>query len=128
MTKLTNLNERALLERRGRHRVADNLFLKVLDPTHAYWVVRYSVGGVSREISLGSAHKVARTDATGRYHAIMADVNKGVDPLAQKRNARTTAAAAKADVPTFGTMANAYLKAHEAGWKDAKHRWQWRQR
>ena len=123
MTKLTNLNERARLRQPGRHRVADNLFLKVLDPTHAYWVVRYSVGGVSREISLGSAHKVTRADATGRYHAIMADVNKGVDPLTQKRNART-AIAAKADIPTFGTMADRYIAAHESGWKPS-HRDQW---
>jgi integrase len=123
----TTGNERALLARPGRHRVADNLFMKVLDPTHAYWVVRYSVGGVSREISLGSADKVSRADATGCYYAIMADVNKGVDPLTQKRAAKTAAVAAKADVPTFGTMADAYLKAHEAGWKNAKHRYQWRQ-
>src|ERR1700723_1610829 len=127
MTKVTNLNERALLEKPGRHRVADNLFLKVLDPDRAYWVMRYSVGGVSREISLGSARKVARADATGRYHAIMADVNKGVDPLTQKRNARIAAVVAKADVPTFGTMADAYLKAHESGWRNAKHRYQWAQ-
>jgi integrase len=124
MKKLTNLNERALLEKPGRHRVADNLFLKVLDPDRAYWVVRYSVGGVSREISLGSAHKVTRTDATGRYHAIMADVKEGVDPLTQKRNAKA-AVTAKADVPTFGESADAYLKAHEAGWRNPKHRQQW---
>lgn len=127
MTKLTNLNERALLQKPGRHRVTGNLFLKVLDSTHAYWVVRYSVGGVSREISLGSTRKLNRTDATGRYHAIMAKVNEGVDPLTQKRNAEAAAFAAKADVPTFGDMADAYLKAHEAGWKNSKHRYQWRQ-
>ena len=56
----------------------------------------------------------------------MADVKNGVDPLTQKRNART-AAAAKADIPTFGECSDAYLKAHEAGWKNAKHRWQWGQ-
>ena len=127
MTKLTNLNERALLQKPGRHRVTGNLFLKVLDFTHAYWVVRYSVGGVSREISLGSAHKVARADATARYFVIMADVKQDVDPLTRKRNAKAAAFDAKADVPTFGDMADAYLNAHEAGWKNPKHRWQWRQ-
>jgi integrase len=124
MTKVRNLNESALLEKPGRHRVADKLFMKVLDPDRAYWVVRYSVDGVSREISLGSAHKVARAVATGRYHAIMADVNKGVDPLKQKRDAKA-AITAKADVPTFGECADAYLKAHEAGWRNPKHRQQW---
>src|ERR1700683_4785835 len=125
MTKVTNLNERALLAKPGRHRVADNLFLKVLDPERACWVVRYSVGGVSRETSLGSARKLTRADATGRYHAIMADVNKGGGPLAHKRNAKA-AAVAEADVPTFGTMADQYIAAHEAGWRNAKHAWQWR--
>jgi len=91
MTKVTNVNERALLQRPGRHRVADNLFLKVLDPDRAYWVVRYSVDGVSRETGLGSARKVTRADATGRYHEIMTEVKKGVDPLAQKRNAKAVA-------------------------------------
>jgi integrase len=124
MTKVTNLNERALLKTPGRHRVADNLFLKVLDDDHAYWVVRYSVARVSRESSLGSAHKLNRSDATGRCHTIMADVNKGVDPLARKRAAKT-ATAAKASTPTFGEMADQYIAAHEAGWRNPKHRQQW---
>jgi integrase len=34
--------------------------------------------------------------------------------------------AAKANAPTFGECADAYLKAHEAGWKNPKHRDQWR--
>jgi integrase len=125
MTKVTNLNALALLEKPGRHRVADNLFLKVLDPTHAYWVVRYSVGNVSREISLGSAHKVARADATGRYHAIMADVDKGVDPLTQKRKAKASAAQPSTN-PTFGQCCDQYLETHQADWRSAKHRHVWR--
>jgi hypothetical protein len=34
--------------------------------------------------------------------------------------------AAKANAPTFGERADAYLKAHEAGWKNPKLRDQWR--
>jgi hypothetical protein len=125
MTKVTNLNERALLQKPGRHPVADNLFLKVLDPTHAYWVVRYSVGGVSRETSLGSARKLTRTDVTGRYHAIMADVNKGVDPLTQKRRAKASGAQTGAK-PTFGQCCDQYLETHQTDWRSDKHRYQWR--
>jgi integrase len=44
--------------------------------------------------------------------------------VVDRRNAKA-AAVAKADVPTFGTMADAYLKAHEAGWRNPKHRQQW---
>jgi integrase len=124
MTKVTNLNERALLQKPGRHPVADNLFLKVLDPTHAYWVVRYSVGGVNRETSLGSARKLTRTDATGRYHAIMADVNKGVDPLTQKRRAKASGAQTGAK-PTFGQCCDQYLETHQTDCRSVKHRYQW---
>ena len=31
----------------------------------------------------------------------------------------------KADVPTFGEMADRYIAAHESGWKNPKHRQQW---
>jgi integrase len=126
MTKVTNLNERALRVKPGRHRIADNLFLKVLDPTHAYWVVRYSVDGVSREVSLGSAHKVTRADATGRYHAIMADVNKGVDPLTQKRRAKASRAQPGDAKPTFGQCCDLYLETHQTNWRSDKHHYQWR--
>jgi integrase len=125
MTKVTNLNERALREKPGRHRVADNLFLKVLDSTRAYWVVRYSVGGVSREVSLGSSRKVTRADATGRYQAIMADVNKGVDPLTQKRRAKASGAQLCDAKPTFGQCCDLYLETHQNDWRNAKHRYQW---
>ena len=116
MTKVTNLNERALLKKPGRHRVADNLFLKVLDPKRAYWVVRYSVGGASREVSLGSARKVNRADAAGRYHAIMADVNKGNDPVTQKRKAKASGAQPSAK-PTFGQCCDQYLETHQTDWR-----------
>jgi hypothetical protein len=30
-------------------------------------------------------------------------------------------------VPTFGNMADAHVQTHEATWRNAKHRYQWRQ-
>jgi integrase len=125
MTKVTNLNERTLLKKPGRHQVTENLFLKVLDDDHAYWVVRYSVGGVSRETSLGSARKFTRTDVAGRYHAIMADVDNGVDPLTQKRRAKASGAQSGAK-PTFGQCCDLYLETHQTDWRSSKHRYQWR--
>ena len=47
------------------------------------------------------------------------------DPLADRRAAKA-AAAAKTDTPTFGGCADAYLASHEAGWRNPKHRDQWR--
>jgi integrase len=50
-------------------------------------------------------------------------LNDKADPLADKRAART----ARTAVPTFGDVADAYVETHEATWRNAKHRYQWRQ-
>jgi integrase len=47
------------------------------------------------------------------------------DPLAEKRGAKIMQAVNA--VPTFGGMADAYVQTHEATWRNAKHRYQWRQ-
>ena len=62
---------------------------------------------------------------TGAHPELRAMVLKGIDPVSDRRNAKA-AVAAKADVPTFGTMADQYIAAHEAGWRNAEHRWQWK--
>ena len=54
---------------------------------------------------------------------------EGIDPAAE-RKAVKAAIAAKAEhtpsaAPTFGEIADAYLKAHDAGWKNPKHAQQW---
>ena len=60
--------------------------------------------------------KGART----KHKLLVADVAKKIDPRAAK-------AAAPMAVPTFGDMVDAYVQTHEATWRNAKHRYQWRQ-
>ncbi len=50
---------------------------------------------------------------------------RGVDPLAAKRAARSAALAAVAADQTFKQCAEAFIEAHAAGWKSAKHAQQW---
>ncbi len=47
---------------------------------------------------------------------------KGIDPLGEKRNAKTSQ---PSGVPSFGQCADLYLRAHEASWRSAKHARQW---
>jgi integrase len=53
-------------------------------------------------------------------------VRHGTDPIEQRRRAKA-AAAALAKAMTFKQVADKYLAAHEAAWRNAKHRWQWGQ-
>jgi integrase len=50
----------------------------------------------------------------------------GVDPLDQREAERATATTAKAKATTFTEVAERYVRAHEPGWRNPKHRQQWR--
>jgi hypothetical protein len=49
----------------------------------------------------------------------------GIDPI-ERRRAERAEAAARAGLNTFAEVADAYVTAHEASWRNAKHRQQWR--
>ena len=99
---------------------------KTLGQGRAYWTYRYRSGGKERETSLGPYPEVSLDEAIIKHAELRALVLKGIDPVADRRNAKAVAVA-KADVPTFATMADQYVAAHEAGWRNAKHAWQWKQ-
>ena len=78
----------------------------------------------------GGRDAVSLADARENARGLRAIVKAGSDPLA-KREADAKAAAAAAQLAgaratPFRTAADAYLDAHEAGWRNPKHRWQWR--
>ena len=115
----------ALLEKPGRYADGHGLYFRTLGLGRAYWVYRYRVGGKEREMSLGPYPELTLSEARARHVAARkAVVVDKTDPLADRRAAK--AVRAKADAPTFGECADAYLNAHEAGWKNPKHRDQWR--
>ena len=93
------------------------------------------VGGVRREMGLGRAGAdlaaVPLADARRRAAEIYRLVRSGVDPLAQRAAEAATAraaeaATARARVHTFRQVADLYMAAHEAGWRNPVHRKQWR--
>jgi hypothetical protein len=53
-------------------------------------------------------------------------VREGKDPIETKRAQRAATAQAEAKRLTFEEAAEAYLRKFEDGWKNAKHRMQWR--
>lgn len=94
-------------------------------PMARSWILRTMVGSKRRELGLGSypavtlqmAHEAARTQ--------LALIRAGQDPVATARAARSAIAASQAKEVTFEACATAYIAAHEAGWKNAKHTQQW---
>ncbi len=110
----------------GRYGDGDGLYLLVKKPEAAFWVFRYQTAGRMREAGLGRArgrNAVTLAEARKAATELRAVVRAGRDPLAERE------AAAKAEAVrsrTFAEAAEAYIAAHEAGWRNAKHAAQWR--
>jgi integrase len=128
MGKLTAKSCESKIKQPGRHSVGDGLFFRVLPGEKGYWVYRYRIAGREREMSLGTYPEMSLKEAGDRHAAERAKVKVAkIDPLAEKQAEKDAAAAQPSAAPTFGAFADQYIDTHEASWRNAKHRYQWRQ-
>ncbi|WP_159013234.1 site-specific integrase [Acidisoma sp. S159] len=118
----------------GRYGDGNGLYLLVRAPEARFWLFRYTRAGRMREMGLGRAGAdsaaVPLADARQRAADLHRLVKLGIDPL-DKREADAAAAkvaelAEAARAKTFRTVAEMYVTANEAGWRNDKHRLQWR--
>jgi integrase len=116
----------------GRHADGGGLHLLVKETGARSWVYRFMLKGKSRDIGLGAAGQggISLADARTARDALRLKVKAGIDPLEERRREATEAlaaaqAAAIAGI-TFKAVAEAYISANEAGWRNDKHRQQWR--
>ena len=123
--KLSALKVKALTSP-GRYGDGGGLWLQVRDADHRSWLFRYAIAGKARQMGLGAFPDISLADAREAAQQARASVRQGVDPIEQRRAARSQKKAA-AGALTFQQVANKYVAAHEAGWRNEKHRGQWRQ-
>jgi integrase len=90
------------------------------------WVLRIQIGDKRRDMGLGGFPDVPLANAREAARVARAKVKEGIDPIANARAARSALKAEQAAAQTFKTCALAYIEAHEAGWRNAKHAQQWR--
>lgn len=136
LEKFTAATARKLIAEGKKRRTGDGggLWLDVRAPGRAQWVFRYTSDGKQREAGLGATADVQLADARLAARKLRQLVRAGTDPLTAKvaaeEQARQDAAArafADASVErTFRTVAEQMLDDRETGWRNAKHRQQWR--
>lgn len=117
----------------GRHADGNGLFLLVKPTGKRSWVFRYKMARRERDMGLGGAIGPGSvTLAEARAKAVEARrlLRSGADPISQRRDvAAEDAARSQANVLqsiVFKTAAAAYMDANETGWRNDKHRAQWR--
>lgn len=102
------------------------LALQVASAESRSWVLRVTVGTKRRDMGLGGYPDVTLAGAREQARAARAKVKAGIDPIEEARAARSLVKAAQAAALTFDQCAERYVDAQEAGWRNEKHRQQWR--
>lgn len=119
--KLTVAGMRTL-RKPGMYGDGAGLWLAVSAPDRRAWVLRYTAAGKARQMTLGNAEHVGLAEARQLASDARGQVSRGVDPLAE----RQAVTAPAPTVPTFAEAAERYIASHETGWRNDKHRQQWR--
>jgi integrase len=116
----------------GRHADGGGLHLLVKETGARSWVYRFMLKGKARDLGLGAAGPdgISLASARDQASALRLKVKAGIDPLEERQReaseALAFAQAAKIAGVTFRAVAEAYIGANEASWRNDKHRQQWR--
>lgn len=101
------------------------LYLQVSPSGSKSWLFRFTLNGKSREMGLGALHTVSQAEARQKAAECRRLLLAKVDPLDARNAATASTALEAARSISFAECATAYIKAHRAGWKNAKHAEQW---
>jgi hypothetical protein len=86
------------------------------------WVCRYQRAERLRNHGLGPTRIVSLAEARAKVRNVERLILDGCDPIEAARVKRTPSPKGE----TLGACAERYIAAHEAGWRNEKHRAQWR--
>jgi integrase len=116
--------------RRGRNVAfavggVSGLLLQISRSGSKSWLLRAKVGIKRREIGLGGYPDVSLAQARERAREARDAIRRGVDPVQERKAARTALVAAQMRSLTFEEAAMKYLAMKLVEFKNEKHRKQW---
>jgi integrase len=110
----------------GKHLIDRGLYLQIISANARSWLFRYTFHGKAHWHGIGSARDVTLKQALDAVADARALIRKGVDPVADRKNAKLQVRAQERAAVTFRVRAEQFLLAHESEWRNEKHRNQWR--
>ena len=102
----------------GKYADGGGLYLIVADSGSRKWVFRFTRNGKAREMGLGAASGSTLADARHKAAEAQRLIADGKDPLSERAKQNET--------PTFEKMAEEVIASLEQGFRNEKHRKQWR--
>jgi integrase len=109
----------------GFHSDGGGLYLSIVGKSRT-WMFRFKRAGKGHWMGLGPDSLVSLASARDAAIDARRILRQGIDPIEARRAAKAQAAAEAAPARTFESVADEYIAAHKAGWKNAKHGKQWR--
>src|SRR6516165_97573 len=102
----------------GKYSDGGNLYLIVSHEGTRKWVLRFTWRGKAREMGLGTPATVSLADAREKAAQARRMVAQGLDPIHERKRDRGT--------PTFAEMADQVREALSTGFRNEKHKAQWK--
>jgi integrase len=102
----------------GKYSDGGNLYLIVSESGSRKWVLRFTWLGKAKEMGLGSAVNVPLADARERAASARRKIAQGLNPIDERKRA--------SGVPTFGEVATDVREALSEGFRNEKHKAQWK--
>src|SRR5687767_9171879 len=114
------------LRKPGRYAVGDGAYLQIAAGGTRSWLFRYKRDGRARHMGLGPYSLLTLAEAREKARAARRALLEGIDPLEAKAAKRARARLDAARGMTFRQCAERMIASQEAGWKNPKHRAQWK--
>jgi integrase len=102
----------------GKYSDGGNLYLIVSPAGSRKWVLRFTWRGRAKEMGLGSASSVPLADAREKAASARRKIAQGLNPIEERKR--------DGGIPTFGEMADDVREALSAGFRNEKHKAQWK--
>src|SRR6476619_7048882 len=102
----------------GKYSDGGNLYLIVSETGARKWVLRFTWRGRAKEMGLGSAVTVPLADAREKAASARRTIAQGVNPIDERKR--------DGGIPTFGEMADEVRETLSAGFRNEKHKAQWK--
>lgn len=102
----------------GKHSDGGNLYLIVSETGSRKWVLRFTWRRAAKEMGLGSANDVPLADAREKAADARRTLSKGLNPIDERKRDN--------GIPSFGEMADLVCETLSAGFRNDKHKAQWR--
>lgn len=125
--QLLRLSPKEVVNKRkpGYYPDGGGLYLQVTESGGKSWLFRFVLNGKERQMGLGPFHTVTLAEARAAAVECRKLLLAKIDPIEARKAKQAGEALNAAKSITFNECATAYIKAHRAGWKNAKHADQW---